>query len=142
MKKVHSFITICCDLNACLFGENTQKNTHMETTQLTVNVLIRLLGGGTVTSGGVRYLLSDTLDDNARLCLFACSSSESISSCRRRRALFASTFGDSHFDNEFGNIFDTPNFILPINDCVHNKIEGKKTDIKIYSKFSSVVFIT
>lgn len=37
--------------------------------------------------------------------------------------MFASTFGDSHFDIEFGSIFDTPNFILPMKDCGEDRKE-------------------
>lgn len=84
---------------------------------LTVYVFIRLLGGCAANSDVIRCLSFDALA-NGELFRLVCSSSESSSSCRRRRALFASTFGDSHFDNEFGNIFDTPNFILPMKDCI------------------------
>lgn len=97
-----------------------------------MNVFFFLLGGGAAPSGVVRCLSFDPLANGELVRLLACSSSESISSCRRRRALFASTFGDSHFDNEFGSIFDTPNFILPINDCVSNgsgRVEKKKKNI-------------
>lgn len=83
---------------------------------LTVNIFFFLLGGGAPNCGVVWYLSSDTLA-NGELFRLAFSSSESISSCRRRRAVLTSTFGDSHFDNEFGNILDTPNFIFPKNDC-------------------------
>lgn len=84
---------------------------------LTVNVFFFLLGGGAVNSVVGWYLSFEPLA-NGELVRFAWSSSESISSCRRRRALFGSTFGDSHFgNNEFDSIFDTPTFILPIKDC-------------------------
>lgn len=46
--------------------------------------------------------------------------------------MFASTFGDSHFDREFGSIFDTPNFILPMKDCgEYRKEHVCKIDIRI-----------
>lgn len=93
---------------------------------LTVNVFFFLLGGGAADSGVVWYLSFEPLANGELVRLLACSSSESISSCRRRRALFASTFGDSQFDIEFGSIFDTPNFTLPINDCVSHKWRAKK----------------
>lgn len=92
------------------------KSTINPLRTLTVNVFFFLLGGGAPSCGVAWYLSSNVLT-NGELVLFAFSSSESISSCRRRRAVFASTLGDSHFDNEFGSIFDTPNFIFPMNDC-------------------------
>lgn len=121
-------------LLALLWHVNNNILRHLSTTYtmyfliLTDNSFFRLFGGDEFSAdASSTLLLRLCADANIKSSLdgefdrILSSSSDSNSSRRRLRLLLPSVFGDSHLDNEFGNIFETCVRTFPIIDWKENK---------------------